>query len=169
MYKRIVDGSARISEDGLYRYDLVRTWQDGATAMWVTLNPSTADADVDDPTVNAALQFTQKAAGGRFGRMTIVNLFALRATDPAGLRIHPDPVGPDNDAAIAEHRMQADVVILGWGGEGASFPDRVKAVMQLVAGKPLYCLGTTAKRQPRHPQRLPRITPLMPFEVDSPP
>ena len=160
-----MEQSATLSDDGIYRYDLTRAWKEGATALWVMLNPSTADADADDPTVNAAVQFSEKAAGGRFGRVLIVNLFALRTTSPARLKEHPDPVGPQNDATIARLAAQADVVILGWGEQGALYPDRVQTVLRLLAGKPLYCLGTTAKRQPRHPQRLTRATPFIPFDV----
>ena len=110
-----MEREATLSDDGVYRYDLTRTWGDGARATFVLLNPSTANDQVDDPTVAAVVHFARSLAPRPIGAVSIVNLFGLRATDPAALRLHPDPVGPDNDAAIARHAALADAIVVGWG------------------------------------------------------
>lgn len=159
-----VQRAATLSEDGLYRYDLTRRWGEGGRATFVLLNPSTADHHVDDPTVTAVVHFARSAHERRIGAVTIVNLFALRATDPSALRFHPDPVGTDNDAALARHAREADAIVVGWGEQGATFPERVRAVVDLLRPYELWCLGTTAKGHPRHPQRLARSTPWTAFD-----
>ena len=155
-------GTATIRGD--YRYDLTRTWGDGARATFVLLNPSTADGEVNDPTITAVVHFARSMAHRPIGTVTVVNLFGLRATDPAALRLHSDPVGPDNDAFIARHAAEADAVVVGWGEQGSAFPGRVQAVLELLAPHQLWCLGTTAKGHPRHPQRLLRATAATPFD-----
>lgn len=159
-----MERTATISDDGIYRYDLARTLGEGAKAVFVLLNPSTADEASDDPTVAAVLRFAVSMPNHSVGPVTIVNLFALRTTDPALLRSHPDPVGPDNDATIARHLHDADVIVVGWGEQGSHFSDRVTSVLQLLPSHQLWCFGTTSKGHPRHPQRLARSTPLVPFD-----
>ncbi|HVE45800.1 MAG TPA: DUF1643 domain-containing protein [Acidimicrobiales bacterium] len=159
-----VERTATISDDGIYRYDLTRTLGNGAQAVLVLLNPSTADETSDDPTVAAVLRFAVSIPKHSVGTVTIVNLFALRTTDPALLRSHPDPVGPDNDATIARHLRDADIIVVGWGEQGSHFSDRVTSVLRFVASHQLWCFGTTSKGHPRHPQRLGRSTPLVPFD-----
>jgi hypothetical protein len=43
--------SAVLSVDGLYRYRLSRAWGRGPSLAFIMLNPSTADAGIDDPTI----------------------------------------------------------------------------------------------------------------------
>src|SRR5262249_14212908 len=91
--------AAVISDCGRYRYSLTRRWGDAAEprALFVMLNPSTADAEQDDPTIRRCIGFA-KAWG--MGSLEVVNLYALRATDPAALLSAPDPIGPKNDTMI---------------------------------------------------------------------
>src|SRR4051812_17109287 len=106
---------ALLSDDGLYRYRLWRIWEELAPVMvWVMLNPSTADADVDDPSIRKCVGFA-KANG--CGGIIVVNLFAWRATDPKELRAVADPVGPENDAHIrwAVKAPLLATVVAGWG------------------------------------------------------
>ena len=75
---------AVISQDERHRYSLTRRWGYGpAVCCWIMLNPSTADATTDDPTIRRCLRFTQ---GWGYDALTVVNLYAWRATDPADLR-----------------------------------------------------------------------------------
>src|SRR3954469_17706712 len=89
---------ARFSADGLYRYALWRVWDaDRGLCNFLMLNPSTADETVNDPTV---ARCARRARSWGYGGLVVTNLFAFRATDPSGLRAAPDPVGPEDDAAI---------------------------------------------------------------------
>jgi len=138
---------------GQYRYSLTRRWLLGqGHALWVMLNPSTADAMVDDPTVRRLIGFSQ--AFGLAG-LTVVNLFAFRATDPRELADAEDPVGSGNDAAIrAALDAGPDLVVAGWGSGSsrAGVSGRVEAVVEILAAAgPVHHLGLTKDGHPRHP------------------
>lgn len=142
--------SAVISSDGVYRYALTRVWQPVAhRAVWIMLNPSTADATTDDPTIRRCVAFSKLwGCGG----LTVVNLYAWRATDPRELlTAAQDIVGPDNDQTITMALASSAVVVAAWGVHGK--PERVREVTALAAltGRRLRCLGTTKDGHPRHP------------------
>lgn len=142
--------AARLSEDGVYRYTLDRVWDPAlGTAVWLMLNPSVADHQIDDPTIRKVVGFSSRWG---CGSVRVVNLFALRSTDPSGLLAHPDPVGPDNDAVIRQSLVDARLVIVGWGAHPFA-ADRAVVVSALAAeiGCPVGCLGTTNDGSPRHP------------------
>jgi hypothetical protein len=113
------------------------------------LNPSTATERQNDPTVERC---ERRARALGFGGFQVANIFAFRATDPRRMRAAPDPVGPDNDAAIREAAIRADRIICAWGGHGAHL-DRGRAVERMLraTGRPLHALGLTRDGQPRHP------------------
>lgn len=148
---------------GAYRYTLSRVWSTEAApdlALFVMLNPSTADAEVDDPTVRSCRRL---AKAFRCGGFVAVNLFAWRATEPEELfgahRDGADVVGPDNDAAIAEAAGAARVLIAAWGAN-ARWPlvrDRAERLLAsiLPARRPVYCLGLTRAGHPTHPLFVP--------------
>lgn len=141
---------ARIDPTGAYRYMLMRRWgHDERQVLWVMLNPSTADALQDDPTVRRCRIFSRRWG---YGGMTVVNLFALRATDPRLLAASPDPVGPDNDATILEGLRTHQLVIAAWGVHGA-LRGRDRTVRELMqrAGAVVHHLGLTSAGQPKHP------------------
>ena len=153
---------ATVDATGAYRYLLTRRWGPGAPMTWVMLNPSTATATEDDPTI---VRVTHRAAGAGYGALVVVNLFALRATDPAGLRTHPDPVGPGNDACLRAFCQPGDTAVAAWGSHGV-YLDRGAEVARMLrsAGVGLLCLGTTLNGQPRHPGRLAYALDLTPWE-----
>lgn len=79
-----MERAAEFSGCGRYRYSLRRRWADGGPpACWIMLNPSTADAEKDAPTIRRCIGFS-KAWG--HNALVVVNLFALRSTDPTALR-----------------------------------------------------------------------------------
>ncbi|TFV90720.1 DUF1643 domain-containing protein [Blastococcus sp. CT_GayMR16] len=153
---------AQLSEDGVYRYELSRLWKSAPRDCWIMLNPSTADANVDDPTIRRCIDFSKRwGAGG----IRVVNLFALRAVDPNTLRRHPDPIGAENDAAIARAvtlaRLHGARVIAAWGSHVMTV-HRGRHVRDLVGG-PLQALGLTRGRHPRHPLYVRKDTQLVPY------
>ncbi len=152
-------GGALFDRTRRYRYRLWRRWGAGRPVVFVMLNPSTADAERDDPTIRRCAGF---ARAWGFGGMTVVNLFALRATDPARLRRARDPVGRDNDHHIAAAADVASLVVVAWGVHGA-LDRRDRAVLALLAGRRPRCLGTTRGGHPRHPLYLPSATRSRPF------
>ncbi len=158
-----VQSMAVLSDCGGYRYMLGRRWGDPATQalVWVMLNPSTADASVDDPTIRRVVRFTRDAG---FPAAIVLNLYGLRATDPAELRGHPDPVGPGNDAAL-EHLTQDHNVVVAWGAFADTQRDgRVAEVLNgPLKDRHLLCLGTTKHGHPRHPLYVPAAQQLVEY------
>lgn len=143
--------TAKISECGQYRYSLTREWGDGkATVCWLMLNPSTADAEMDDPTIRRCIGFS-KAWGA--DRLEVVNLYAYRATDPKRLLAVADPIGPENDREIERATTAATWVVAAWGTKGG---DRAHAVRRhLREHRPVFTLGLTKDGNPRHPLYVP--------------
>lgn len=156
--------SAIISDDGVYRYRLIRGWDASLPrCCFVMLNPSVADHAIDDPTCRRCVGYA-KAWG--FGSLTIVNLFALRSTDPAALRSHPNPVGPENDGHILDVASDVPLVVAAWGSHGSLF-GRSAAVRRLLRdrGIRLDCLAKTKGGEPGHPLYLPANLTPVPLEV----
>jgi hypothetical protein len=142
--------SATISTCGRYRYRLWRTWDDQPYLPFIMLNPSTADAENDDPTIRRCMGF---ARDGGFGGIVVVNLFAFRATSPDDMKRAVDPVGRGNNEHIKDILSQAadnDVPVLAaWGTHGIY--RNQDAVVRRLADRPLWCLGKTKDGHPRHP------------------
>ena len=152
--------SAEMSDDGKYRYVLRRIWDLGkASCVFVGLNPSTADALVDDPTIRRCVGF---ATAWGCGRLTMLNLFAYRATNPYAMIHARDPIGLDNDAWLREE-VGASIVVAAWGNDGA-FLNRSYLVPQTVAAADWMCLGVTKSGQPRHPLYVRADQMLVPFD-----
>lgn len=162
---------ARISADGLYRYALVRRWSFGMAgtrppAQFIMLNPSTADAELDDPTIRRCIGFARALdAGG----IVVVNLYAFRATKPADLWKAADPVGPDADdylRVVARRAVTEDAPLIAAWGSNAK-PDRVAEALAVIshagAADRLTALGLTASGAPRHPLYLPATARPVPF------
>ena len=129
----------------------------GGNVLWVMLNPSTADAENDDPTIRRVLGFSARFG---LGKATVANLFAYRTTNPRELLLAKDPVGPDNDGHIQRMAADADLIILAWGSHQAA-EKRAPQVRDMLAGYPLHCLGKTQSGAPRHPLYLPSDAPLV--------
>ena len=133
-----------------YRYKLWRVWDPAGPlgcVMFLMLNPSTATATEDDPTIRRCIGY---ARSWGYSGLYVGNLFAYRATDPADLRRADHPVGPDNDRALRAMVAQYGLVVAAWSNHGAKFGWRVQEVLGLVE-QPLYCLRQLRSGHPAHP------------------
>ena len=110
------------------------------------LNPSTADAEIDDPTIRRCMAF---ARSWGFSCLSVRNLYALRATDPARLEAERDPVGGERGDAELAAATIADLVVVAWGANAS--PWRERKAVELLSGARLMCLGKTKSGHPRHP------------------
>ncbi|WP_232676708.1 DUF1643 domain-containing protein [Nocardioides sp. R-C-SC26] len=147
---------ATLSDDGLYRYVLHRWWSGGPVLTFIMLNPSTADAEVDDPTIRRCIGFSRDLG---YDGIRVVNLYSLRATNPAELWKAADPTGGEvNDIYLIEQLRVAShqPVIAAWGANAR--PDRVDWLKSLPGAEHLQCLGVTKAGAPRHPLYLPAST-----------
>ncbi len=171
---------AILSADSVHRYWLHRhrpdMFLDGVLgrALFVMLNPSTADAVADDMTVKKCLGF---ARGLGLDRIGIVNLFTVRATDPSALRLIAERNGDEADAYIRaaldwlrEGGKRGSLIFAygssPWAGTklndksmaGALIraqAERIKFVRDEALRRELQpmALGLTADGWPRHPSR----------------
>jgi hypothetical protein len=153
--------TALFSSCGRFRYRLGRRWAEGPTVAFVLLNPSTADAERDDPTIRRCIDFARRLG---FGGLEVVNLYAYVATDPEELRRAGYLVGPEDDEHIRAVVAGCEKVVLAWGSHAArrERPGEVLRVLR-EAGVAPYCLRVTGSGHPEHPLRLPRNSKLQPF------
>jgi hypothetical protein len=152
-----LSASADISSDRLYRYALSRHLAHGERAvLFVGLNPSTADARTDDPTIRRCVGF---ARSWGFDWLLMGNVYALRSTDPKRLMLVEDAIGPLNQEALEAMTRRAELVVAAWG------KNRLDAVATRLAGWILSlehtrCLGENQDGSPKHPLYLRRETAL---------
>lgn len=153
---RYGQSGACLSPCGRYRYSLRRSLDalGMKQILWVMLNPSTADAAQDDPTIRRCIGYS-KAWG--FADMVVVNLYAYRSTDPDMLWMADDPVGPDNDEHIREFAACSDMTVCAWGNPGP-VKDRALHVRGLLSEH--HYLRLNKDGSPGHPLYLPKsLTP----------
>ena len=153
-----------------YRYALERevapptlfsTARDPAFAVFIGLNPSTADETVDDPTIRKCKAFTL-----RWGHthLRMLNMYAWRSTDPDWLWKTDDPVGPENDKHLLAGTEGARIVICAWGKNAK--PERERAVVRVLqgAGRRLFALARNDDLTPSHPLYLPATSQPLPYD-----
>ena len=153
-------GSATFDVSRRYRYQLTRSLendnQQSGHVTFIMLNPSTANAEEDDPTIQACSQFTKKWG---YNHLIVVNLFAYRTPQPLDLKHVTHPIGSENNRYLLTAAESATKVILAWGNWG-SLLDRDQTVITLL--KPyehkLYYLIRNHSGQPRHPLYVKRTT-----------
>lgn len=114
---------------------------------FVMLNPSTADAEVNDPTIRRCIGF---ARDWGYGSIEVVNLFSYRATRPQQLKQASDPVGERTNEFIVAASDRAELLVLAWGNWGTLL-NRDCEVLELLGDRPAYCLERNRSGQPRHP------------------
>mgnify|MGYP000737069524 CR=1 FL=1 len=154
------DKGAVMSDCGAYRYALWRTWEPTKPhCLFIGLNPSTADAEIDDPTIRRCISFSTRWG---FGGLKMVNLFAVRATDPKDMMAHPRPIGAANDQTLREAAAEAGVIVCAWG-VGGGFLQRDSVLVEMLRQYPLHCLGRTRDGKPRHPLYIRSDKELEPF------
>ena len=164
---------ATLSIDTVQRYTLERIWDEtnNQRDVWVMLNPSTADAEVDDATIQRCLFFSQRS--GDVGGLIVINLWSLRSTDPKALLSIPvgDPAliyNEDYWRRVLDHES-IHRVIAAWGSHAgkvsAPRPD-LKAYADQY-GYIVECLGINRNGSPKHPLYLPNSTALTPYPFNE--
>lgn len=148
----IVGAATYDGPDDCYRYSLSRTWGPGPRVLFVMLNPSTATAEVLDPTVTRCLKYAERHG---YDGLDVANLFALRSTDPRKLDKHPEPVGAGNDGAITLLASRASLIVAAWGADKAIGNRAAEVLAMLQARYVVHCLGVTQGGHPRHPLYMP--------------
>lgn len=141
--------SAQISDCGKYRYLLRRTWNPKLPLCgFLMLNPSTADAMADDPTIRKCNTFAKYWG---YGGIIVANVFAWRSTDPDALEEVGDPLGPLNHLAIQEMAEQAEIVLCGWGSTRLVHSKVLWLKSVIADPQRLRCLAMNLDGNPKHP------------------
>lgn len=166
---------AVLSADERHRYRLTRDLATLGTAdthvLWVMLNPSTADAETDDPTIRKCAGFARRWG---LGALRVVNLWSYRATKPADLLAWDWKL---DTTAVAENERwvrseledpSAALVVAAWGAHATrarrqGLPWVDVHDLAVSAGRSVHCLGLTGDGQPRHPLMLGYASPLVPY------
>lgn len=142
IHKHIADVlvTARFAwEDGVrfrYRLEITRHRTSGRTACVVMQNPSYANEEVADKSV----QFMEKVVFEKgfqefagVSRLIVVNQFARIQTN--GFRGLPEEIGAENDLVIREALQESDIVVIGWGSSNR-FEGRKSYVLGLLQYMP---------------------------------
>lgn len=161
----VAGDEAIISPCRRYRYWLARlikpTTGKPKVVSFIMVNPSTADAHEDDPTIRSCKRIALRNGATH---MVVVNLYAARSTEVKKLARMRDPVGLTNDFYL-RRSLKADVVIVAWGSRKKMPPCAMTRVSRLCMFADerdvmLQCLGTTKHGDPRHPLFIRSDTPL---------
>jgi len=166
------EDGAELSLCQLYRYLLWREWS-GAGVCFIMLNPSVADATVNDNTIRLCMGYARRwhRRGIVRGRgIMVLNMYALRSTDPAALALAADPLGPENDTWLRSVPLQVHqaggIVVCAWGAHKFATGRALEVVTQLRAQQvPLHVLRFTGGGHPHHPLRLPADLLPLPWPV----
>ena len=143
---KMLQSEATFSPCRTWRYSLLRRWANGGDyAMFIGLNPSTADETQDDPTVRRCIRYAQDWG---FNALYMTNIFAFRATDPLVMKRFDDPVGPHNDTALIRLAADAGIVIAAWGVHGTHM-GRGNSVLRFLHR--MHVLKLTKGGHPCHP------------------
>lgn len=138
--------TAAISKCGLYRYELRKIWQPkNGWVCWIMLNPSTADANIEDPTIRRCMGFAEKWG---YGGITVGNIFAYRATNPKDMLAADDPIGPENNSYLKSLSEEAALTVCAWGNLG-TYGGRYHGILKFFSNP--HHLGLTTSGQPKHP------------------
>jgi hypothetical protein len=150
MIKDGEEWDAIFSEDRKFRYELTRKWgsADPHRLLFIMLNPSIADEQVDDPTQRRCRGFA-KSLG--FDGYTVANIFALVSTDPTKLQRASNIIGVENDAYLNLLHSISDMTIAAWGTWGKILSRGTLVARSLSVIKPLMCLGQNKDGSPKHP------------------
>ena len=105
------DNGADFSTCGKYRYSLWRIWDKSKPlVMFIGLNPSTANATSDDPTIRRVKSI---AANLGYGGVYMMNCFPYISTDPKKLVSSGGTLV--NDIKLKEVSEKCTDIIFAWG------------------------------------------------------
>ncbi|MBA2412695.1 MAG: DUF1643 domain-containing protein [Burkholderiaceae bacterium] len=156
-----------------YRLILTRKWVNlfnsgtrlpNNFVLWIGMNPSVADASVDDMTINRCIDFSMQWG---FDGLAMMNVCDYRVTDPRGL-LAPgiEPRSKGNLPLIRNTAREAKKIVCAWGAlhrDLVHFAVDVETALR-ADGHDLFSLGLTQNGSPRHPSRLAADTPLVEFK-----
>ena len=153
---------------GNYRYSLKREWDDYnlRKAVFVLLNPSTADDRVDDRTTMRCISFSKKLD---CGSLEVVNVFAYRSRNwrELGNMSLEEATGPENRFYLENALHSGSEIIVGWGENCTMHHRDYEELSEWFKGYMPNCLGTTRDGHPRHPLFVRSDTMVQPYQFPN--
>jgi hypothetical protein len=139
---------AEFSEDGKYRYQLFRVWDESKKiAMCIGLNPSNANATKDDSTIRILIGSLRHLG---YGGLKMVNLYALITPKPSELFKHNNPLGMNNEwVQVTAYSCQE--IIFCWGAF-KKIEYRANEMKKLFPSA--KCFGKNQDGSPMHPRAM---------------
>lgn len=164
-----MEKTAIISDCGTFRYRLGRRWGLGPALLFIMLNPSIADADVDDKAITKCIGFAKRFG---FSAIEVINVFAFRATSPRVLKTSGWRAGPMNAhyvaRATAETVRDGGKIVLAWGADARGRWEASELINDLVRRDiPMYALRVLADGIPSHPVKLPYSSELQTYVPEN--
>lgn len=169
--------TAEFSPCRLYRFKLIRQWDDRPMLLVCMFNPSDANEEIDDPTVSLLCHI---ASFNGYGGIVVVNAIPLcgstpaAAIDMANAWDWPDVLHKNLEIIIAEVET-AGAVLIAWGAFGDRCMSWIEFVLEqiedaLPIGSGIYCLAKTKAGHPKHPMargkhKVPKNAPLIPWSA----
>ena len=145
---------AKFSIDKKHRYELSRHWDlSKSDILFIMLNPSIANEDIDDPTIKRLISFTREFKHGGF---FVANLFTY---------ITPYSKTLDTSIGLTKQNLKTiknlvnkvDEVIYAWGNS-IKEPQELKNLV-----KNPKCFGKNLNGTPKHPLYLSSNSKLIKF------
>jgi len=130
------------------------------------MNPSVAEVAHSDPTLRRTGNFARQWG---YGGQLVGNVHAYRATNPKKLLSAEDPVGPENDRALASMASRAEIIVLAYGkppakrlrGRGVEVVTNLRAAGAKLCALRISKDGVT----PKHPLYLTGDLRPVPYEI----
>ena len=150
-----IEKTASFNATRTHRISLERVWDRNLpTVVVVGVNPSTANEEDPDPTINKVAGFTSRWG---FGSFQMLNLYTLVATDPSDLRKairekgERFAIGDVGDHVLVKAFSKHAAVWFAWGVN--AFPSRAAAVsaLALACNRTPFCIGRNGDGSPLHP------------------
>lgn len=157
---------ARFTKSGERRFMLTRSWRggDGRYVLFCMLNPSTANASTDDPTIRRCIRY---ARDWGHSALHVVNLFDFITPSPEVL-LRWTKENPMKNLQLYLDIIQCEsfnsgLTVCGWGTWGGWFPERARQVYNALNSP--HALRITKDGHPSHPLYLPANLKPVPFTL----
>lgn len=155
------DNGAQFSDCKEYRYMLWRIWNPKKPkALIIGLNPSTANARHDDPTIRRLKTLMRKIGYGGF---YMCNLYPQITPFPKNLNLERNYSQLiENRAIIKGLAEKVNIIIFAWG----AFPEAELEgdYLSLIFAHKAWCFGHNQNGSPKHPLYLSNRTKLIKYQ-----
>jgi len=145
--------------------DLTISADPEAFALWLGMNPSGAEADVNDLTIVKECTWTKRLG---FRRYVKGNAGTYRWTDSTTLNASRCVLShPDNLPVLRALAAEAGIIVLATGKPPERLLPDVAALFDALKsdGRTVHCLGTTKDGWPKHSSRLGYGTPFVEYQL----